>query len=143
MQNPAIQLLKYYKTQENQRHKSTQNLYTNIYGSIIYNSPKGKNNLYAHQLMNGSAQEASPYCVCVYVLCVCAQACLTLCDPMDCSPWGSSVNEIFQARILECVAFSYFRGSSQHNDQTWLFCTGQVNSLPVCHLGNLKQYSCQ
>ena len=30
-----------------------------------------------------------------------AQSCLTLCDPMDCSPPGSSVHEIFQARILE------------------------------------------
>ena len=32
------------------------------------------------------------------------QACLTLCDPMDCSPPGSSVHGIFQARILEWVA---------------------------------------
>ena len=32
---------------------------------------------------------------------VCAQLCLTLCDPMDCSPPGSSVHGIFQARILE------------------------------------------
>ena len=31
-----------------------------------------------------------------------AQLCLTLCDPMDCSPSGSSVHGIFQARILEC-----------------------------------------
>ena len=33
----------------------------------------------------------------------CAQLCPTLCDPMDYSPPGSSVNEIFQARILESV----------------------------------------
>ena len=31
----------------------------------------------------------------------CAQSCLTLCDPMDCSPPGSSVRGISQARILE------------------------------------------
>ena len=30
--------------------------------------------------------------------------CLTLCDPMDCSPLGSSVHGVLQARILECVA---------------------------------------
>ena len=30
-----------------------------------------------------------------------AQSCLTLCDPMDCSPSGSSVHRILQARILE------------------------------------------
>ena len=34
-----------------------------------------------------------------------AQSCLTLCDPMDCSPPGSPVHGIFQARILEWVPF--------------------------------------
>ena len=38
---------------------------------------------------------------------------LTLCDHMDCSPPGSSVWGIFQARILEPVAISFSRGSSQ------------------------------
>ena len=32
------------------------------------------------------------------------QSCLTLCDPVDCSPPGSSVHELLQARILEWVA---------------------------------------
>ena len=41
------------------------------------------------------------------------QSCLTLCDPMDCSPPGSSVHGILQARILEWVAISSSRGSSQ------------------------------
>ena len=36
--------------------------------------------------------------------CSAAQSCLTLCDPMDCSPPGSSVHGILQARILEWVA---------------------------------------
>jgi len=40
---------------------------------------------------------------------VCAQLCLTLCDPMDCSLPGSSVHGNFQARILEWVAISYSR----------------------------------
>ena len=48
------------------------------------------------------------------------QSCLTLCDPMNCSPPGSSVHEIFQARVLEWVAISFSRGSSQTRDQTWL-----------------------
>ena len=34
------------------------------------------------------------------------QSCLTLCDPMDCNPPGSSVHGIFQARIPEWVAIS-------------------------------------
>ena len=42
---------------------------------------------------------------------------------MDCSPPGSSVHEIFQTRILEWVAISFSRGSSQPRDQTQVFCT--------------------
>ena len=38
-----------------------------------------------------------------------AQLCPTLCHPMDCSPPGSSVHGISQARILERVAISFFR----------------------------------
>ena len=37
-------------------------------------------------------------------MCVCTQSCLTLCDPLDCNPPGSSVHEISLARILEEVA---------------------------------------
>ena len=47
-------------------------------------------------------------------LCVCsvAQSCPTLCNPMDCSPLGSFVHGIFQARIMEWVAISSSRRSS-------------------------------
>ena len=41
------------------------------------------------------------------VLCLFAQSCLTLCDPMNCSPPGSSVHGILQARILDWVAISF------------------------------------
>ena len=47
-----------------------------------------------------------------------AQLHLTLCDPVDCSPPGFSVHGILQARILEWVATSFFRGSSQPRDWT-------------------------
>ena len=47
------------------------------------------------------------------------QLCPTLCDPMDGSPPDSSVHGIFQARILEWVAISFSRRSSQPRDQTW------------------------
>ena len=43
---------------------------------------------------------------------------LTLCDPVDCSPPGSSVHGILQARILEQVAISSWRASSWPRDQT-------------------------
>ena len=63
-------------------------------------------------------------CVCVCV-CVCsevAQSCLTPCDPMDCSPPGSSVHGIFQARVLEWIAISFSRGSSWPRGRTWVSC---------------------
>ena len=50
------------------------------------------------------------------VLCSGAQLYPTLCDPMDCSPPGSSVHGILQARILEWVAISFSRGSSAPSD---------------------------
>ena len=51
-----------------------------------------------------------------------AQSCPTLFDPMDCSPPGSSVHEIFQARILEWVAISFSRGSFQPRNWTRVSC---------------------
>ena len=43
-----------------------------------------------------------------------AQLCLTLHDPMDCSPPGSSVHGIFQARVLEWVAIAFSEGNTSH-----------------------------
>ena len=79
-------------------------------------------------------------CVCVWV-CVHAQLCPILCDSMDCSPLGSSVHGMFQARILEWVAICYSRGSSPSRDRTciWFSCISyiwQAVSLPLYHLGN-------
>ena len=47
-----------------------------------------------------------------------AYSCPTLCNPVDCSLPGSSIHGIFQARILEWVAVSFSRGSSQPKYQT-------------------------
>ena len=47
-----------------------------------------------------------------------AQLCPTLCDPVDCSPPGSSIHGTLQARILEWVAISFSRVSSRPGDQT-------------------------
>ena len=70
-------------------------------------------------------------------ICMCAHAqlCPTLWDPRDCSLPGSSVYRIFQARILEWVATSYFRGSSQPRVKP-VSPTLQVDSSPLCHLGS-------
>ena len=58
------------------------------------------------------------------LVCVCGagahakslQLCLTLCNPMDCRPPGSSVHGILQARTLEWVAMPSSRGSSRPRD---------------------------
>ena len=62
-------------------------------------------------------------CVCLCVLV--AQSCLTLCDPMDCNPPGSSVHGISQAKVLEWVAISYSKRSSWPRGQTQVSCIGR------------------
>ena len=59
----------------------------------------------------------------VYIYTKKLQSCLTLCDPMDYSPPGSSVHGILQARTLEWVAMPSSRGSSQPRDQNQISCT--------------------
>ena len=57
-------------------------------------------------------------CVCVLV----AQSCPTLCDPMNCSPPGSSVQGILQARILKWIAIPFSREGAygeQFNRGAW------------------------
>ena len=54
------------------------------------------------------------------------QSCLTLCNPTGCTPPGSFVHRILQARILEGVAVPSFRGSSQPRDQT---CVSYVSCI--------------
>ena len=51
---------------------------------------------------------------------VVAQSRLDLCDSMGCSPQGSSVHGILQARLLEWFAITFSRGSSQLRDRTWI-----------------------
>ena len=58
--------------------------------------------------------------------CMCAQSCPTLCNPLDHSPSGCSVHGIFQARILEWVATSSSRGSSQPRDCTCISCVSCI-----------------
>ena len=58
---------------------------------------------------------------CLYC-CLVVQSCPTLCEPMDCGPPGFSVHEISQARILELVAISFSRGSSQPRDRIHVSC---------------------
>ena len=63
------------------------------------------------------------------------QSCLTLWDPMDYSPKGSSVRGILQARILEWIAIPSSKGSSQPRDQT-CDSTTLPKTLPLSPPGN-------
>ena len=62
-------------------------------------------------------------------MCACSvpQSCRTLCNPVDCSPPGSSVRRILQARILEWVAT---------RDQTHISCLGKWILLPLSYQGS-------
>ena len=84
-------------------------------------------------LVSGTQRVCVYVCMCVCV-CVCVharaharakllQSCLTLRDPMDCSPPGSSVHGILQAKKLECVAIPPSRGSFGSRDRTPVSCT--------------------
>ena len=95
-------------------------------------------------LEEGENKLAGPYSLSAIVplwtgCCCIAQSCLTLCDPMDCSPPGSSVHWILQARRLEWVAMPSFRGSSWPRGWThvsYVSCTGRWVLYHLHHLGS-------
>ena len=60
-----------------------------------------------------------------YGSCLVTQACLNLCDPMDCSPLGFSVHGILQVRIWKWVAISFSRECSWPRDWTPVSCIGR------------------
>ena len=74
-------------------------------------------------------------------MCVCAQSCPTLCDPMHYIPPGSSIHGIFQARILEWVAISLSRGLPNPGIKAVSPVSPalQMDFLPLSHLGSPKQ----
>ena len=63
--------------------------------------------------------------------CLVAPSCLALCNLMNCSPPGSSVHGILQAKILERVAMPSSRGSSQPRD--WILLQGRHILYRVSH----------
>ena len=83
------------------------------------------------------------YNTCMYFLCMHAkslQSCLTLFNPMDCNPPGSSVHGIFQTRILEWVAISYSGGSSRPRNQIGI---SGISWMPeiLCHCATWETHS--
>ena len=108
-------------------HLSAQLLALNIFSDFrppcnVKAIPFHRLHLSSHQCMRSSLYNISlmafhsaslikPYNW-VLLYCLVAQSCLTPCNPMDCSPPGSSVHGILQARILEWIAIPFPRGSS-------------------------------
>ena len=58
----------------------------------------------------------------------------SLCDSIDCNLPCSSVHGIFHPRLLEWVAISSSRESSQPKDQIFVSCIGKADILPLNHL---------
>ena len=96
----------------------------------VWNHPETilQTSLWKHFLQNQSMVPKRLGTAALEYLCMCAQSCQTLCDPMDYSLPGSSVHGISQARILEWVAISFSRETSHPRDWThisWITCTGR------------------
>ena len=70
------------------------------------------------------------------------QSCLTLCNPMDCSPPGSAVHGILQERILEWVAIPFSREFSWHRVRTWVSCLAGRFFTIWAHHGSPDLKSC-
>ena len=79
-------------------------------------SSKGPSNC-PHGLQNAPLQLSVTLIPTIELYVKVTQSCPTLCDPMDCTVHG-----ILQARILECIAFPFSRGSIQPRDQTQVSC---------------------
>ena len=76
------------------------------------------------------------YTVCCCCHCCCLSHIPLFCDPMDCSPPGSSVHGILQARILEWVAIFISRGIFLTQRLNLYILHWQADSLPLSHQGN-------
>ena len=110
-------------------------------------SPKGKGGLtscsafYSRCCPGVGYGWVVPFLCFISPVCSALHSCLTLCDPMDCSPPGSSVHGSPQAGILEWVAISSSRGSSWCRGQTQvscISCIGRQILYPLSHLGSLR-----
>ena len=89
-------------------------------------------------LKKNKLEFSGPWCVCVISA---AQSCLILCGPMDCSPPGSSVHGISQARIMEWVAISYPRKSSWPRDRTLVPCVSCIGRQILYHWATWESQS--
>ena len=88
--------------------------------SILIDAGKKKRDRWINLIMTIKS-DFTPTSFCARV-CLVAQSCPTLCDSMDCSPPGSSVHGILQARIPEWLAIPFSGGSSPPRERTCVSC---------------------
>ena len=97
-----------------------------------------KENMSSLELENSLCYSGGPcWLPVLYVKVLVAHLCLTLCDPMNCSPPGSSVHGFSQARILAWDAMPYSRGifpTQGLNPRLLCLLHRQADSLPLHHL---------
>ena len=116
--------------------RSRQDLLVVMYRVEFPDQGSNPDPLHWEYLRHGTTREIPPFSLifvviplnsaCAYVLSL--QSRLTLCDPMNYSPPGSSVPRILQEGILEWVAMPSFRGSSQPRNQScvsYIYCIGR------------------
>ena len=107
--------------------------------SLRHVEPTSRNWVLEPGLRLSSVCNTEPPCPCAKPL----QSCLTLCEPTDCGPPGSSVHGILQARVREWGAIAFSRGPSQPRDWTHVSYTcllhGQEGALPLTPLGKPQQ----
>ena len=101
------------------------------------------NTYFSHCIMlsdNFFGQSLSEFSVSNNNICCClvTKSCPTLCNPMDYSPPDPSVHVISRARILEWVAVSSSRGSSQPQRSNLRLLHWQADSSPLSHQGSSK-----
>ena len=87
---------------------------------LQYSSPENSMDCVVHGVTKSRTRPRDFHChsVCMWY----SLGHVRLCSSIDCSPPGSSVHGILQARILEWVAISFSRESSQPRDWTWVSC---------------------
>ena len=95
----VFRICKKHNSWETNQSRSGQKSWIHIFPKKICKWPTGMWKWYPTSLV-------------IAVLCSLTQLCLTQCDPMGCSPPGSSVHGISQARVLEWIAIFYSRRSS-------------------------------
>ena len=98
-----------------------------LYGEFIYFA------LSRHLFLHTRSLKSLSYLVAGAAAAKSLQSCPTLCDPIDGRPPGSPVPGMLQPRILEWVAISFSRGSSQPRDRTWVSFISCADRQIHCH----------